>query len=55
MPEKSDGRLPKLALGGVEGEAALFYDLKDLPEMLKMVAAVGAAYQVVVGEWEAEW
>ncbi len=47
MPEKSDGRLPKLALGDVEGEAALLHDLKDLPEMLEMVAAVGAAHQVL--------
>ena len=34
MPKESDGRLPKLALGNVEGEAALIHDLKNLPEML---------------------
>ena len=54
VPQKSDGRLPKLALGDVEGEAALFHDLKNLPEMLQVLAAVGAAHQVVVGEGEAE-
>ena len=54
MPEKSDSRLPKLALGDVKGEAALLHDLKDLPEMLEMAAAVDAAHQVVIGEWEAE-
>ena len=54
MPEESDGRLPKLALGDVEGEAALFHDLKNLPEMLQVLAAVGAAHQIVVGEWEAK-
>ena len=54
MPEKSDGRLPKLAFGNVEGKAALLHDLKDLPEMLEVTAAaVGAAHQVVGGEWEA--
>ncbi len=52
MPEKSDGGLPKLALGDVKGEAALLHDLKNLPEMLKMVAVVGAAHQIVVGEWK---
>ena len=34
VPEESDGRLPKLALGDVEGETALLHDLKNLPEML---------------------
>ena len=43
MPKESDGRLPKLALGNVEGEAALLHDLKNLPEMLEMMAAVDAA------------
>ena len=54
VPEESDGRLPKFALGDVEGETALLHDLKDLPEMLEMAVAVGAAHQVIVGEGEAE-
>ncbi len=55
VPEKGDGGLPKLAFGDVEGKASLLHYLKNLPEMLKMAVAVGAAHQVVVGEWEAEW
>ncbi len=35
-------------------KAALLHDMKNMPKMLEMVAAVGAAHQVVVGEWEAE-
>ena len=54
MPEESDGRLPKLALGDVEGETTLLHDLKNLPEMLEVAAAVGAAHQVVVCERKAE-
>ena len=55
VPKESDSRLPKLALGDVEGETALLHNLKDLPEMFEIAAAVGAAHQVVVGKWEAEW
>ena len=55
MPEESDGGLPKLAFGDVKSEVALLHDLKNLPEMLEMAAAVEAAHQVVVGKWEAEW
>ncbi len=54
MPKKGDRWLPKFALGVIEGKAALLHHLKNLPEMFEMQVAVGAAYQIVIGEGETE-